>query len=81
MRIFHTSVYWNLIDNKFSHVSRTVFSIQAEPSNIVAWIVSILFPISNSSSSLSKPLGTVPSIENAIVITVSFIFHSFLSSS
>ena len=42
----------------------------------VVWIVSIRPPISNSSSPLTKPLGTVPSMPIIISITVPLIFHS-----
>ena len=43
----------------------------------VVWMVSIRTPISNSSSSFTKPRGTVPSTPITIGITATLILHSF----
>ena len=55
-------------------VSRTLLSILSDLSNPVVWMVAARLLISNSSSSLTKPLGTVT---NSPMITVTFVFHSF----
>ena len=72
---FHRS----LSDSKSPRVSRTLLSIQADLNNALVWMVSIHSPISNSSSPLTKPVGTVPSAPVTIVITVTLMFHSFVS--
>ena len=71
-------VHWSLSDRKSPQVSRTLLSILANLNNAVVWIVSILPLIFNSSSSLFKPLGMVPSAPttNGIIL----MFHSFLIS-
>ena len=45
--------------------------------NSVVWIVSILLLISHSSSSLSKFLGTIPSAQTTIGISIPLIFRRF----
>ena len=72
--------YWNLNDSKSSRASRTLLSILVDPNNAVICIVSISPQMSNSSSSFSKPLGTVSSTSIVIAITVIFMFHNFLNS-
>ena len=74
--VFH----WKLSESNSPKVSRTLLSIQADLNNALVCMVSILPLISNSSNPFSKPLGTVPSAPTATDITVSFVFHSFLSS-
>ena len=70
----------SLSDNKSAHVSRTLPIILADLSNAIVWIVSICLPISYSSSSFSKSWRIVPVAPVTIGITVTFIFHNFLSS-
>ena len=70
--VFH----WNISDSKFPKVSRTLRSILADLNNAVVWMVSTHPIISKSSSPCSSSLVTVPSAP----ITVTFMFHSFLSS-
>ena len=72
--------YWGLSESKFSQVSRTLLSILADLNNTVVWIVSIRPPISNSSSTLSQPLGTVPSALITLGITITLMFHGFLNT-
>ena len=74
--VFH----WSLSDSKSPQVSRTPISILANLNNIVVWMVPICPPISNSSSPLSKPWGSVWSVPITIGITVTFMFHSFFMS-
>ena len=50
---------------------RVLLRIQADLNNTIVWICLIRPLISNSSSSLIKPLGTVPSAPITIGITVS----------
>ena len=68
----------SLNDSKSTQVSRTLLNILTDHSNAVARIVSICPPNFNSSSSLSKPPGTLPCVPITISITVSFIFHGSL---
>ena len=56
----------------------SVFS--ADINNTVLWMVSVRPPISNSSSSFTKPLGIVPSATITNGITVTYMFHSSFSS-
>ena len=58
-------------------MSRTLLSIQADFTNAVDWIVSILFLISCLSSLFSKFLRTAPGVLNTIDITFTFMFHCF----
>ena len=62
------------------YMSRTLFDILADLNNAVFRMILIHPPISNSSSPLSKPLETVPSTPIINSITITFMFHSFLSS-
>ena len=75
---FHTSSFGILSYNKSPQVSRTFLSILAELNNAVVWMVSAHSPISNSSSSFTKPLRIVPSAPITIGITITF--HYFFSS-
>ena len=76
--IFHISVSWwsfTVIWVRASLFrSPGLFSVVA-----VIWMVSIRPPISNSSRSLSKPLGIVPSVAITTGVTVTLMFHSFFS--
>ena len=85
--ILHTSsshyrqlVVFHWIDSKSPQVSRTRLSILTDYNNAIVWIVSTHPPKSNSSSSLTKSLGIVPSAQFTTSITVTFMFHSFFSS-
>ena len=71
---------WSFRDNTSPHVSRTLLSILTDLNNDVIWMVSILPPMPNSSSSFSKPLGSVQSAPSTIDIILTLIFHSFFSS-
>ena len=75
----HHVFHWNFNERKPLHVSRTFLSILADL-NAVAWIVSIRPLISNFFNPLSKPLGTVPSSQIIIVITIIFMFYNLLGS-
>ncbi len=74
--VFH----WSLSDSKSPQVSRTLLSILADLNNAVVWMVLIRPQISNSSSTRSKPLETVPSTPITVGITVAFMFNNFLCS-
>ena len=74
--VFH----WNLIDRKSDQISRTLLGILAYLNNALIWMVSILPPISDPFSPLSKPSRTIPSTPITIGITVLLMFYSFLSS-
>ena len=67
-------------DIKSPQVTRTLLRILANHNYTVIWMVFIHLPIFNSSRSLSKPLGTIPSAPITIGITITFMFYSFLSS-
>ena len=67
----------SMSDSKFPQVSRTLLSILADLNGVVVWNLSL---ISNSSHLFSKPLGTVLSAPIIIDFTVTFVFHSFVSS-
>ena len=56
-----------------------LFCILVDLNNAVVWVVSIHPPIFHSSSPLSKSLRTVPSCSVIINITITQIFHNFLS--
>ena len=71
--VFHFS----LSDNKSTPISKALLSILADLNHAVVWVVSILPLISNSSSFLSKYLGTVPSAPTTIGITDTLMFSSF----
>ena len=73
---FHRS----LSRDKSQLVPRTLLSILDDFSYAVVWMVSARPLIHNSSSSLSKPLGTVPSAPLTFGITVTFMFQSFFRS-
>ena len=66
-----------LSDSKFQ-VYRNLLDILADLNNPVVWMVSIRPPISSSSSPISKPLWTVPSVPITTSITVTFRFRRFL---
>ena len=74
--VFH----WSLSDNKSHQVSMTFLSILADLNNAVLRMVSIRPAISNSSRSFSKPWKSVQSAPVKIGITVTLMFHRFLTS-
>ena len=69
--------HWSLSDSKSPRVSKTLLRIWADLNNPVVWMVSIRPSIFNSSSSLSKPLVTVPDDPITIGIPVTLMFHGF----
>ena len=71
--VFHSS----LRNSHSPQVSKTTFSILVDLSNAVAWMASTCPLISKSSCLFTKPLEIVPSESIKIIITVTFIFHSF----
>ena len=72
-------LYWSLSDSMSPKLSRTLLCILNDLNNAVVWTLSARPPISKFSSPVTKRLGTVPSAPITISITVTFIFHSFLS--
>ena len=71
-------IQWNLIDDYFPPLSRTLLSILTHLSYALIWIVSIL-PLISISSSLSYNLfWTVPSVLITVDIIVTLVFHCFL---
>ena len=74
--VFHRS----LSDSKSLLVSGTLLSILVDLNNVVIGMVSILPLISNSSTPFTNPLENIPSAPITIGITVTLMFHSFLSS-
>ena len=74
--VFH----WSLSDSKSLLVSWTLLTILADLNNTVIWIVLIRPLTSNTSSPLPKPLRTIQNLLITIGITVTLMFHSFLSS-
>ena len=54
--------------------------VSSNLNSAVVWMISSLDPVSMSSSFLTKPLWTVPRFLTTFGISVSFIFHRFLSS-
>ena len=73
---FHTNIFfhWKLSDTKSLQVSKTLLSTVAVFKNAV---VSVIPLICNSSSFLTKHLGTVSSAPTTIGITVTLTLHSF----
>ena len=72
-----------LLESVWRQVSSSIqnsFQYSAHHNNSVIWMVSIRYLISNSSSPLFKPLGTFPSSPIISAITVTYMFHHFLSS-
>ena len=65
---------WSLSDSK---VSLTFLYILTDLINAVAYVVSIILLISNSSYTFSKYLWTVTSASTTIDINVTLIFHCF----
>ena len=74
--VFHGS----LSDSKSPQVFRTLLSILAVLNNVEVWMVSTHPPTSNSSSSFSNPLVTVPNAPITIGIIVTCMFHSFFNA-
>ena len=58
-------------------VSKTLLSILIDLNNAVVWLVSVRPPISSTSSSLTKPLGTILKAPIIFGITVTFMLHNF----
>ena len=75
--VFH----WSLGNSKSPQFSKTFINILADLKGAVVWMVSIYPLIFSSPSPLSNPLGTVPSAQISISITVNFLFHNFFSIS
>ena len=75
-----TAFHRRLSDHKSPRVSRTLLSIMADLNNAVVWMSSTRPLISKSSSPCTNPLVTIPSAPIAIGITVTFMFHSYISS-
>ena len=84
-QVFHTIFNWwsftGVSDNKSPLVSWTLLRNPANLDSAVVSMISLLPMISNSSSLLSKPLRTVPSVPTTISITVTFLRVSQLLSS
>ena len=74
--VFH----WSLSDSKFSQVSRTLLSTQADLNNAVVWMISSRPLNSKPSGPNNNPLLKELSAPITIGITVNFVFHSFLTS-
>ena len=74
--VFH----WSLCDNKSPQVSRTLLSILAYHNSTVVWMVSTRLLISKSSCPCTNPLVTASRAPITVVITVTFMFHTFFSS-
>ena len=72
--------HWSRSDSMSPPVSRILFWILADLINAVVWMVSILLPIYKRSSPLFHPLRTVLLALTTRGITISLMFHSFLSS-
>ena len=72
--------HWSLCDSKSPHVSKSLVSILTDLNNTVIWMVSTRPLVSILFISLINPLGTVPCASAEIGITVTFMFHSSLSS-
>ena len=70
---------WSLSDYKSPQISMKLLSSLADFNNNECWMVSALPLIAKSSSPFTKPLGIVLRILITIVITVTFMFHSFLA--
>ena len=82
---FHISVSWCSFSEvwvaaSLPQVSRTLLSILADLNNVVVWIFSTRFLISNSSSPFNNPLVTVSRTPITVGINVTFMFRSFFSS-
>ena len=78
--LLFVSISHQRVDSKSPQVSRTLLSILAELNSTVISMVSARRPISNSSNPLTNSLGIVLSAPITIGITVTFMFHSFISS-
>ena len=70
----------SLRNSKTLSVSAILLCVLAVRNNPVVWRVSILLLIFNSSSPLSKPLDTIPSVRTKIDITIILMFNNLLSS-
>ena len=67
--------YQSLSDSKFLQVSMTLLGILADLNDVLVWMVSAYPLIFNSSSPLTKLLGTVPTVPITIGTTATFMFH------
>ena len=76
MMVFHGS----LNDIKSPQIPRTLLSILGDL-NAVVWMVSACPPISNFSSPLNKPFGTIPSAPITTGLIVTFMFQGFFFNS
>ena len=61
--------YQSLSDSKFLQVSMTLLGILADLNDVLVWMVSAYPLIFNSSSPLTKLLGTVPTVPITIGTT------------
>ena len=69
---------FNKIDTESFQVSSILLSILTDLSKAVFWKVSARPPISNSPSSLIKPVGIVQSASITIGIIITLFFNSFI---
>ena len=76
LMIFH----WSLCGSKSPQVPQTLLSILAYSKNAEIQTALICLLISNYSSPHSKPLATIPNVPITTGITISLMFHDFLSS-
>ena len=74
--VFH----WNLSDNRYFQVSRTLLIILANFRNAFVWIVSTSPQIFKSSSPFTNQIGIVQSAGTSTGITSTFMFDSFFCS-
>ena len=73
LQVFH----WGLSNIKSPLVSRTLLNILADLNTAIDWMFQLVFLFP---SPFSKLLGTVLCLSDTIAITVTLMFHSFLSS-
>ena len=79
MQVFYFSFNWSISD-KSIQVSRTLLSILADLNTAVVWMVLILPLVSSSPNLFSRLLGTIQQAPTKISIAITFMFHSFISS-
>ena len=73
-------IHWSLSDTTPLEVSRNLLNILAALNNALVWMDSTHALNSNSSSTFTNPLVTVPHASIKIGIIVAFMFHCFFSS-
>ena len=74
--VFH----WSLSNSKSPQIFSPFLNIMVDLSNAGVWRVLTHPLISSSSSSLTKPLGTVPWMLIITGMTITFMLHNFISS-